>query len=166
MKFKITIATLLLSFLGIAQGIKNNGAKIVTTGAAQVYIDGGSAGDYLSQAGGQINPGPGLIWIMEGDWSNNSANTGFGNDNGTVVLNGTNENIGGSTSTTFYNLTLQNASTKTQLINTSVGGVTTRTGILSVGPSVFDLNSFTLTVTNPAITAVTYGGGYVLSETN
>lgn len=166
MKFKVTITCLLSYGLGFAQGILNNGARIVTTGAARVYIDGGAAGDYLSQAGGRIDPSAGMIWTMEGDWTNNSANTGFGSDNGTVVLNGAAENIGGSVSTTFYNLTLQNVSTKTQLINTFVGGVTTRTGVLSIGPSIYNLNSFTLTVTNPAIAAVTYGTGYVLSETN
>jgi len=157
---------LFFSQLSFSQGILNNGALIVTSGAAQIYIAGNGQGGYTSQAGGQINPSAGMVWTMEGNWFNNSVNTGFGNDNGTVILNGANETIGGSSSTTFYNLTLQGTGTKTQLINTNVGGVTTRTGVLSVGARIYDLNSFTLTVTNPAISAVTYGTGYILSETN
>lgn len=155
-----------LSLIGISQGILNNGARIVTSGAVQIYIDGNGNGDYLSQAGGRIDPGAGMIWTMEGDWKNNSANTGFGNDAGTVVLNDAAQTIGGTNSTTFYNLTLSGTGTKTQLINTFVGGVTTRTGVFSIGARIYDLNSFTLTVTNPAISAVTFGAGYVLSETN
>lgn len=165
MRYLLLISTL-FSLACYPQGIINNGARIVTTGAAQIYIDGNGLGDYTSQAGGRIDPSIGMIWTMEGDWRNNSANTGFGNDAGTVVLNDANQTIGGTNSTTFYNLTLQGTGTKTQLINTNVGGVTTRTGVLSIGSRIYDLNSFTLTVTNPAIAAVTYGTGYVLSETN
>ena len=166
MKLSLTLYSLFLSGIVFGQGILNNGARIVTSGAARIYIDGNNAGDYKSQAGGQIDPSAGMIWTMEGDWVNNSANTGFGFDAGTVVLNDAAQTIGGSNSTTFYNLTLQGTGTKTQLINTFVGGVTTRTGIFSIGSRIYDLNSFRLTVTNPATTAVTYGAGYVLSETN
>ena len=128
------------SYALFSQGILNNGARIVTTGAAQVYIDGNGQGDYTSQAGGRIDPAAGLIWTMEGDWINNSANTGFGNDAGTVVLNDANQTIGGAVSTTFYNLTLQGTGTKTQLINTNVGGVAATTGVFSIGARVYDLN--------------------------
>src|ERR1044071_1228835 len=159
MKFRRIILVIfsLASIPSFSQGILNNGARIVTSGAAQVYIDGNGNGDYTSQAGGRIDPSAGMIWTMEGDWKNNSANTGFGNDAGTVVLNDAAQTIGGTNSTTFYNLTLSGTGTKTQLINTFVGGVTTRTGVLSVGARIYNLNSFTLTVTNPAIAAVTYG---------
>ncbi len=159
----------LISFLGIsAQGILNNGARIVYNGAAQIYVAGGTNGDYLSQAGGQIDPSATGIITIEGDWTNNAGNTGFGSDNGTTVLNGAAQTINGSASTTFYNLTLSGTigSTKTQNVNTSVGGVITTNGVLSIGSDVYNLNSRLLTITNPAITAVTFGTGYVLSEIN
>ncbi len=149
-----------------SQGIINNGAQITFSGGGQIYVDGGANGNYLSQSGGIVNPSATGIISIEGDWTNNSANTGFGNDNGTVIFTGANQSILGSNSTTFYNLTLQGTGIKTQNLNTSVGGVSTTNGVLSVGNVVYDLNSFVLTVTNPVPSAVTYGSGYVLSETN
>jgi hypothetical protein len=148
------------------QGIVNNGASIVFSGAAHIYVAGGTNGDYLSQSGGIVYPSAtGNIW-MEGDWTNNSANTGFFSDNGTVNLNGANQTINGTSSTTFNNLTLLGSGVKTQNLNTNVGGVVTTNGVLSVGNVIYDLNSFTLTVTNPLAAAVTSGSGYILSETN
>ncbi len=158
----------LLLFSGhcFSQGIINNGARIVFSGAAHIYIEGNGVGDYLSQSGGLIHPSTtSNIW-MEGDWTNNSANTGFFSDNGTVNMNGVNESINGTSSTTFYNLTLLGSGVKTQNLNTSVGGVTTTNGVLSVGNVIYNLNSNVLTVTNPVAAAVTVGTGYILSEVN
>jgi len=167
---EILILLIIVSNYCYSQGIINNGARIVFSGAAQIYVAGGTNGDYLSQAaaGGQIDPSATGIVTIEGDWTNNAGNTGFGSDNGTVVLNGAAQSINGSSPTTFYNLTLSGTagSTKTQNVNTSVGGVTITNGVLSVGSDIYNLNSNILTITNPAITAVTYGTGYVLSETN
>ncbi|MGZ3899152.1 MAG: T9SS type A sorting domain-containing protein [Bacteroidia bacterium] len=148
------------------QGLINNGSQIVFSGGAQMYIAGGANGSYLSQGSGLIYPSAAGIITIEGDWTNNSANTGFASDNGTVKLNGANEVIKGTNSTTFYNLTLQGSGTKTQNLNTNVGGVSTTNGVLSVGNVIYNLNSFLLTVTNPAAGGVTYGTGYILSETN
>src|SRR5262245_13943080 len=120
MKKQLFIIILFFSLYAFPQGMINNGARIVTSGAVQIYIDGNANGDYLSQAGGQIDPSAGMILTMEGDWINNSANTGFGIDAGTVVLSDASQTIGGTNSTTFYNLTLSGTGTKTQLINTFV----------------------------------------------
>jgi len=166
---KVLIFTLLfIPITSFSQGILNNGARIVFSGAGQIYVAGGTAGDYLSQAGGRIDPSATGIVTIEGDWTNNAGNTGFFTDNGTVVLNGNLQTINGSASTTFNNLTLAGTagSTKTQNVNTSVGGVTTTNGVLAIGSDIYNLNSNILTITNPAITAVTFGSGYVLSETN
>lgn len=149
-----------------AQGIVNNGAYIVMSGAAQIYVDGGASGGYLSQSNGRITPSATGIITIEGDWTNNAGNTGFTADAGTVVMNGAAESINGSSSTTFYNLTLQGTNTKTLNVNTSVGGVSTTTGVLSLGSRPLSLNSRMLTITNSATSAVTYTTGYVLSETN
>lgn len=167
---KLRLIFLLCLLFGIkfiySQGIVNNGASIVISGAAHIYVAGGTNGDYLSQAGGIVYPSAtGNIW-MEGDWTNNSANTGFFSDNGTVNLNGTNQSINGTNSTTFNNLTLLGSGVKTQNLNTRVGGVATTNGVLSVGNVIYNLNSFILTITNPLAAAVTSGIGYILSETN
>lgn len=165
---KIIVSLLLGTGLSnlYSQGLINNGARIVFSGAAQIYISGGTNGDYLSQNAGIIDPSAAGVLTLEGDWTNNSANTAFNSDNGTVVMNGANQTINGTNSTTFYNLTLQGSGTKTQNLNTNVGGVTTTNGVLSVGNVIYDLNSFLLTITNPVAAAVTYGAGYILSETN
>jgi hypothetical protein len=149
-----------------AQGILNNGAFIVMSGAAQIYVDGGTNGDYLSQANGRITPSATGIISLEGDWTNNSANTGFTADAGTVQLVDAAQYINGTNSTTLYNLTLLGTNTKTLNVNTSVGGVTTTTGILSLGTRPLDLNTRMLTITNPAIGAITNTTGYIISETN
>jgi len=156
----------LLTVSCFPQGIINNGGQIVLSGAAQIYIDGGTAGDYLSQTGGIVVPSAAGVITMEGDWTNNSANTGFSADAGTVVFAGAAQFINGTNSTIFFNLNLQGSGVKTQNLNTSVGGVATTNGVLSVGGVIYDLNTFTLTMTNPATTGITFGAGYILSETN
>ena len=165
---RIVLLIVIFSNYCFSQGIVNNGGRIVFAGAGQIYIAGGAAGGYLSQTAGIVDPSATGIITLEGNWTNNSANTGFSSDNGTVVMNGAAQSINGTSSTTFYNLTLSGTagSTKTQNVNTSVGGVTTTNGVLSVGSDIYNLNSLILTITNPAIAAVTYGTGYVLSETN
>lgn len=160
------IAGLAFSFAAGAQGIINNGAFIVMSGAAQIYVDGGTAGDYLSQANGRITPSASGIISIEGDWTNNAGNTGFTADAGTVQLVDAAQSINGSASTTFYNLTLLGTNTKTLNVNTSVGGVGTTTGVLSVGTRPLDLNTRMLSITNPAAGAITNTTGYIISETN
>src|SRR4051812_37409463 len=62
--------------------------------------------------------------ILKGDWTNNSANTGFINSSpGTLILSGDTQNIKGSFSTNFFNLTLAGTGIKKTLINTNVEGV-------------------------------------------
>jgi hypothetical protein len=148
-----------------AQGLLNNGARIVMTGASHIVIDA-APGNYLSQAGGLITPSAtGNIWVA-GNWTNNAGNTGFSADAGAVNLNGANQNIAGTASTTFFNLNLLGTGTKTLNVATSVGGVTTTTGVLSLGTRPLNLNSFMLTVRNPAAGAITNTTGYIQSETN
>lgn len=167
MRKELSVLICSLGFVGIsAQGIINNGAYIVMTGASRIYVDGGTNGDYLSQANGRITPSATGIIMLEGDWTNNSANTGFTADAGTVQLVDAAQSINGTNSTTFYNLTLLGTNTKTLNVNTLVGGVTTTTGVLSLGTRPLNLNTFMLTMTNPATTAITTTTGYIISETN
>jgi hypothetical protein len=55
-----------------SQGFINNGAKIVFSGAAQVYISGGTSGDFESKAEGTITPSSTSQITLEGDWKNNN----------------------------------------------------------------------------------------------
>lgn len=162
----ITTAVLCLPFIVSAQGINNVGAYIVMSGGADIYIDGGANGDYTSSANGRITPSAAGLIQLEGDWNNNAGNTGFTADAGTVAMVGAAQSIGGSSSTTFYNLTLQGSGTKTLNVNTQVGGASTLTGVLSLGTRPLDLNSRFLTISNPTPAAVTWTTGYVISETN
>ncbi len=166
MKQLFSISSLFIITNLFSQGIVNNGANIVMSGAASIYIDGGTDGDYLSQNSGSITPSTTGTVTLEGDWTNNSTNTGFTADAGLVILNGAAQSIYGTNSTTFYNLTLQGTGTKTQNINTTVGGVTTKTGVMALGTRPYNLNSFILTLTNPLAGAITNSTGYVISETN
>lgn len=166
MRRLFTIACLLPAGIGFCQGLLNDNASIVLTNGANVYIDG-SSGHYTSQNGGQVNNNTagGTITLL-GNWINNSANVGFANDGATVVLAGASQNIEGSNSTDFYNLTLTGSGTKTLLVNTTAGGQSTFTGVLALNALPLDLNGFRLDVTNPAAGAITRSSGYIISETN
>ncbi|MGL5891867.1 MAG: hypothetical protein ACRC3B_18385, partial [Bacteroidia bacterium] len=150
LKPKLILAVSLLSAASLsAQGLINNGAQIVLNTGAAVVVDG-ATGNYTSQAGGLItnNTTGGSVYVA-GNWVNNAGNVGFSNDGTTVLLNGAAQTIGGSASTSFYNLTLQGTNTKTLNINTTVGGISTLTGVLGLGARPLALNSFVLTVSNP-----------------
>lgn len=149
-----------------AQGLYNNGARIVFTGAAQLYIDG-AAGNYSSTTNGLITPSSSSSITLLGNWINNAGNNGFTTDGGGVVLAGAAQNIGGSSATAFNNLSLTGTNTKQLTVNsTTVGGQTVFNGVLSLGTRPFNLNANRLDITNPATGAITQSGGYVISETN
>lgn len=172
MKHIIQLLFLNIFCLGVyAQGVYNNGANIVFSGAAQMYIDGVGSGHYLSATAttGSITASSTSSITLLGNWTNNTTNKGFATpDGGGVVLAGNAQTIGGSAATAFYNLTLAGNGVKTLAVNsTTVGGQATFTGILAIGTSTLDLNSNRLDVTNSAIGAITSGAtGYILSETN
>jgi hypothetical protein len=157
-------------------GVANNGAVIYITGGAIFYIGGGvNNGNYWNYQvcgnNGSIN-NSGTI-ELEGNWNNSSGNNVFTTDAGTTIFNGNGsgaQSIGGTNQTDFYNLTLEQTVT-TLNINTQAGGVTTTNGVFTLsnfngGSPVLALNNSTLTVTNPATTAIVRQAGYVLSETN
>jgi hypothetical protein len=168
---KIFIPFLFISTLSFSQGLINNGARIVFSGAAHLYIDG-TTGNYLSQASsvptqGNITPSASSSITLLGNWTNNSANNAFTTDGGGVVLAGAAQTINGTNATAFYNLSLAGNGVKTLAVNsTTVGGQATFTGVLSVGSSTLDLNSNRIDITNPATGAITRSSGYVISETN
>ncbi len=162
------------SFNGIGQGLINNGAYIMLNSGPYIYING-STGNYLNQDA--AGPSYGRITVISsgtidvnGNWTNNSADPTskvFTSSVGTVELVGAAQSINGTATTYFNNLNLLGSGTKTLNVNTLVGGgFSSPTGVLSVGGRVLDLNSKTLTMNNSASGGITYGAGYILSETN
>lgn len=149
----------------------------ICTFAQQVFINNGASVTQMTNAvlfikgGGLTNQNKGLFnnsgkIILTGDWLNNAANVAFTSNNGTVELSGANEDIGGSNTTDFNNLTLSGSGTKRLNINTLVGGgYPSPTGVLALNDRPLELNSKTLIVSNPATTAITRTSGYAISET-
>lgn len=162
MKTSLTkpILFLFISSRIVAQGVVNTGT--IYSNAAYIHIDG-TTGHYKSTGSGIIRPVGNASLIVEGNWINNSTNTGFSADAGTVYMDGINVNIGGTQPTTFYNLTLRNAGVKTMTNNISVGGMTTLTGTLDLTNTELNLNQYTLTITNPNMT-IARTTGYINSE--
>lgn len=149
-----------------AQGFINNGARIVLNGTVNIVING-STGNYTSQSSGLIsNSTTGGKIILAGNWVNNAGNSGFSNDGASVELNGANQSIGGSASTSFFNLNLLGTGTKTLNVATTVGGQSTLTGVLDLGSRPLSLNSNRLTISNPNASAIARTTGYIISETN
>ncbi len=163
----ILILFSLMTLSAQAQGIVNNGANIVLNSGVTVYING-ATGHYTNQNSGLIksNTSGGTIEML-GNWVNNASNVAFQNDGANIKLSGAAQTIGGSNSTSFYNLTLLGSGTKSLTVSpVTVGGQSTFTGILSLGTRPLDLNGNRLNVSNSSTSAITYSTGYVISETN
>lgn len=107
-------ASVFFPFSNFAQGLINNGAYIVLTDQSTVNI-AGTTGHYTNQNGGLIkNSTTGGKLNLDGNWTNNAANSVFSNDGTTVVFKGSAaQSIAGTNATGFYNLTASGGSTKT-----------------------------------------------------
>jgi hypothetical protein len=135
--------------------------NIGITNTAQITVKG----DILFSTGATMNNNGELA--VSGNFTNNSGGSLFGASEGTVVLNGNNQDIAGSHVTHFNNLELQNGGTKTLLQDALTGGNNLmNTGVLSIGASSLDLNSHTLTVSNAQPGAITRTSGFIVSETD
>jgi hypothetical protein len=172
MKFKLTVYLALLSVGLFSQGLYNNGANIVFSGNAQIYIDNITNGNYFTTGTGSITASASSTITLLKDWINNSSNNGFATpDGGGVVLAGNAQSIGGSAATAFHNLTLAGNGIKTLAVvpavnTTTVGGQAAFTGTLALTSSTLDLNGRRIDITNSAIGAITRSSGYIISETN
>ena len=112
MRTLILIAFFAVTSVALSQGIINNGASLIITSGANVYIDGDANGGYTNNGAGEIDS-DGTI-ALEGNWINDgSTNVFINNDNtGNVTFVGTtNQEIGGSAKTIFENTTINNGQT-------------------------------------------------------
>ncbi|MFI5217935.1 MAG: hypothetical protein ACHQNT_00505 [Bacteroidia bacterium] len=151
----LLIASSFLTFLFIQKGYTqdnaiNTGTMYISTGT--IVSDEGSF--TTSATGSSENNGD---FYLKGDWINDGS---YPTGTGKVTFWGTTaQNISGTTGTTFYNAEVDKASNGVTVnINTEVSNILTLTN----GP--VDLNSHTVTISNPATTGIGYTNGVLISE--
>jgi len=150
--FIISIASLLISTITFAQDVAyNNGAELTIESGCTITIEG----NYQNENGGLTN-NSGIIQVS-GNWINNAANGALEPTAGTVELNGTSQDIDGTSATDFNNLQL-NADNIALKVEANING------ILDLNNAVLDLNSYSLSVNNGLNTAITHNAGYIISE--
>src|SRR5689334_9375990 len=110
----LIIANLLFIISTFAQLVTVGGVTV--SNSTQITIKGG-----LQNNSGAAISNNGTIDIT-GDFTNNSGTGLFGASNGTVQLNGSAQNIGGSSVTQFNNLETAGTAAKTLQNDISVGG--------------------------------------------
>lgn len=150
-----------------SQGLINNGAAIIITAGAKVYVDGNASGNYTNQTSGGSNGQIDLNGDMyvEGNWYNNATGGSVFINNtaapwGTVYLNGTAAtDVGGTRLTEFENLYIQNANRTLQVTNCEVNN------ILTVDNNGMLLNQKRFIIDNSSNSGITkVGTGFVRSE--
>ncbi len=158
--------TLLISWIWLswftcsAQMLTTDNVNVSITAGTQVTV----VGDIQNQNAATITNN-GTI-DLSGNWTNNAANNCFGTSAGTVIFKGANQSIGGTSSTTFNNLTLIGTGLKTLTQDITVGGAyASPAGVLSLGDRNLDLNSRTLSISNSSVAAITRTTGFAVSET-
>jgi gliding motility-associated-like protein len=157
------------------QVLHNNGAKVIMQPGVNMFVIGtaqNSSNGVISvqEAAGlsaeliitnnfinnAVAGGDGNFRVA-GDWlNNNTFNAGTGN----VYLNGAEQIIGGTASTSFYNLFLEGTGNKTQTINQTV------TNILNLGDRELLTQQFSMFVTNTNPSAIVFTTGFVSSLQN
>lgn len=152
----LVITNLALMINTYGQLVTVNGAAISNT--TQITVKG----DLLTNSGTAIeNNG---VLDMTGDLTNQSASNLFGNSNGSVILNGAAQTIGGTDEILFHDLTVSGTGPKSMTVNITTGG-SSASGVLDM-QQVLALNSNTLTVTNNTSSGITRSSGFIESETN
>ncbi|MDY0315056.1 MAG: hypothetical protein RBR32_08260, partial [Bacteroidales bacterium] len=176
MKLKMILFLFIIVFftnnIAFSQLLVNKGTVIQVTKGVSVYVDGAVQNDagtidvdntsgiselivndnFVNNATAQ---GSGYYKIY-GNWINNNT---FTAGTGTVFLEGTNQLLSGTSSTTFHNLTLNGSGVKT------LGIDQTCTGVLSLNNLELSTLNYKFFVTNFATNSITRTTGFV-SSTN
>jgi len=160
----------------------NNGADVYAKQGALVFVDGvvqnqtgqievneiaGNNGEFIIQddfINNSIAGGDGYYRVL-GDWINNNT---FNAGTGTVFLEGGNQLLDGSVSTTFNNLTLDGTGLKTQTIDQYC------VGILDLKDLELQNETYGFFIQNPDVNAIirttgfvsALNGGYLSRQTN
>lgn len=117
--------------------------------AGRVTIEGDYVNDDITTGGGGLG-----VFNVEGDWENNGT---FTSDQSEVNLYGTNQQITGSSVTSFYDLTLNGTGIKSQTIDAQT------TNDLSLNDAELATNGNKMTVTNADPNAISFNTGFVSS---
>ena len=114
-------------------------AALTKSGTGTFTLAAASASVGAVTLSGGVLVGPtGSPFAVAGDWTNNTGTAAFTAGTGTVALGGTSaQAVGGSSSTTFTNLTIANAAGITLGADVRVNGVLTLTsGVITTGARV------------------------------
>ena len=169
MKLALNVVLLCLVVFGYSQGIVNNGAKIVLTTGANVYIDGDANGGYTNAGAGEINSDGNIS--LEGDWINNGSTnvyTAIDNTGATIFTGTTPQEIGGTHLTNFENLTVNNGNRVYLTQNVDIDyNLTLTSGKFDLKDKVADLgtNGDIVNETETNSVTSTDGGGVVGNNT-
>lgn len=148
----ILIFSLLLTNPAFSQMLTNNGAGILSTTDAIIYVNGG----VLNNPNGTFdNSG---YMEVKGDFTNDGLNTGFINSSpGLVVLSGPSQTINGSDIIKFHDLSLQGTGIK----SLDIDAIVEDSLALNDRELATDIN--TMYVTNPDTDIITRTTGFVSS---
>ncbi len=156
---RILLVAALMPLAATAQLFTGHGASVTLRSGAQLTVKG----DVLAIAGTTVINN-GLI-DMSGDLTNNSGNDLFGPSQGTVIMNGATQSIGGASIPAFDDLDLQCTSLTLQQ-DVLVGGTyPAPSGVLAVNDAIVQLNSQRIVVSNATTGAITRINGHLVSET-
>ena len=153
-------AATFLTFKAKAQAVTVSNLAVTITSGLTATI----SGDFKNQSAGTID-NSGTIRVT-GNWTNNASNSVFSTNAGTVQFIGTSlQNIGGTSSTSFYNLTLNNSlSAATRY---ALGSNLTVKNILAFTAGELNLSGYTLTLgmsaANPG--SLNYSSGWMYGGT-
>lgn len=161
MKFKkllFIFPFLFINFVFAQTGFVNNGMTINVESGAYVNVVN-FTNNQTDSIDGSINLDG--ILIVNGDLENNSSGNVFANiepvPDGNVVLNGTDQNISGTTSINFENLTVNNSTKTLNLDNCIVKGILSINGVI-------DLNKNRLVIDSSDPGAIAFTSGCIKSE--
>ncbi|MFZ4413725.1 MAG: PKD-like domain-containing protein, partial [Bacteroidales bacterium] len=137
---------------------------IIPSGGNQPNIGtvGGVCRNIIINSGATLTMGGSYSLTVKGNWTNNGGT--FTSSTSTVVFNGTSQSIGGSSTTTFYNLNIDGNSNSTSAANIIIGGNLN----IGSGTNLTIASNFTLNVTGTSIISgvLTLAGTGLKSFTN
>lgn len=144
-----------------AQSLFVNDALVTITTGTEVHL----SGDLITHAAAELRNN-GTIHLDRDLFHNGTGNC-FGNSQGTVVLNGNWQTIGGSGTPVFNNLLLAGTGDKSLNNHIEVGGaMATPSGVLHLNDRRLHLSSHSVTVRNPSPLAIQRTTGQLISETD
>ncbi|MCB9262441.1 MAG: PKD domain-containing protein [Flavobacteriales bacterium] len=154
--------------LSFSQGWVTNNVNVVIKDNASIVIPGDS-GNYINRGSGLVLTKIDGNIYLGGNWINNGTSPAIGNNAGTVILKGGgNQEITGTTSTSFFNLELSGIGNKHLRITTLVGGGFSglKTGKLIMSNHNLILNSKTLILNNSSKNAISRSSGLLIGDTD